>query len=67
MRKFDKGHKQVKCYADGGEVKKEWPEPSYMEAVKDRVKSLVGGAAKPAAVDKVEGAVARRRRMLDET
>lgn len=34
---------RVHKYADGGKVKKdEWPKPTYMGAVKDRVKSMVG-------------------------
>jgi hypothetical protein len=53
-----------KFYADGG--KAEYPKPSYMEAVKDRVKSMLGvgedssGLAKRAA-DKLE----RRGRQID--
>lgn len=29
-------------YADGGKVKPEYPKPTYMGAVKDRVKEMVG-------------------------
>ena len=41
-RKYTKGHKVVKSYADGGEVKSDYPKPTYVEAVKDRVKEVLG-------------------------
>jgi hypothetical protein len=58
--------------ADGGKVKAEYPKPSYMEAVKDRVKEIFTSQAKSStgmakrAADKIEARRSRIDAAVDE-
>ena len=74
MAKYTKGHKQVKCYADGGKV-----EPTFGRALMARVGIGDGygnakNPPKPAkrmnvgnATETLGSVVAKRKKMLDET
>lgn len=81
-RNASKGHGPVKAmpgygrslgsFADGGKVKGEYPKPSYMEAVKDRVKEIFTSPAKSStgmakqAADKLEARRSRIDSAVDE-
>ena len=73
MAKYTKGHKQVKCYADGGKV-----EPTFGRALMARVGigDGYGNAKNPPkpkrmtvsnATETFGSTLAKRKKMLDET
>jgi hypothetical protein len=76
--KLTKGHKQVKCYADGGAVGSEYGTPTYARAVLARVgigdgygnpKKGKKEKAPPAAANAVEGfkaSMTKRKKALDD-
>ena len=75
MAKLTKGHKQVRCYADGGKVKSEYGKPSYAKSVAAKVagsKVSDGYNWFPKARDKMKAPKrmyinSARQKMLDET